>query len=111
MMSRSSPSILTSVPDHLPNRMLVAGLDVERGDGAVLGLAAGADGDDFAFLRLFLGAVGDDDPAGRLLLGLDAADEHPVMERSKVHAFTFLMCSACECVVSTQSPECQCGPI
>ena len=85
MMSRSSPSILTSVPDHLPNRMLVAGLDVERRDLAVLGAGAGADGDDFAFLRLFLGGVGDDDPAGGLLLGLDAADEHTVMKRPETH--------------------------
>ena len=30
-------------------------------------------------------------PRHRDDLGLDAADEHPVMERSKVHAFTFLM--------------------
>src|SRR3954454_24466483 len=65
---------------------LVPGLDVERRDRAVLAAGAGASGDDFALLRLLLGGVGDDDAAGRLLLGFDAADEHPVMERSKIHA-------------------------
>jgi hypothetical protein len=68
----------------------VAGLDVERRDGAVLALGATADGDDFAFLRLFLGGVGDDDPAGRLLFGLYAPDQHAIVQRTKLHAITFL---------------------
>ena len=66
MMSRSSPSILTSVPDHLPNSTRVAGLDVERDDLAALVAGAGADGDDLALHRLFLGGVGNDDAAGGL---------------------------------------------
>ena len=53
---------------------LVAGLDVQRGDLAVIGAGAGADGDDFAFLWLFLGGLWDNDAAGRLFLGLDAAN-------------------------------------
>src|ERR1044071_7304734 len=65
---------------------LVAGLDVQRGDGAVFGTGAGADGDDFAFLRLFLGGVWNDDAAGGLFLGFDAAYEHAIMERAKFHA-------------------------
>src|SRR5687767_6060647 len=65
---------------------LVARLDVERSDGAVLAARAGADGDDLAFLGLLLGGVGDDDSAGRLFLGLQAADQYPVMERTKIHA-------------------------
>src|ERR1700712_2298239 len=69
---------------------LVAGLDVERRDRAVLAAGAGADRDDLALLGLFLGGVGDDDASGRLLLGLDAADEHAIVERSKLHTFTFL---------------------
>jgi hypothetical protein len=85
MMIRSSPSIFTSVPDHLPNRILSPCLDVERRDLAVFVAGAGADGDDFAFLRLFLGGVGNDDPAGGLFLGLDPADEHAVMKRPETH--------------------------
>src|SRR5687767_1619027 len=65
---------------------LVARLDVERSDRAVLAARAGADRDDLAFLRLLLGGVGDDDATGRLFLGLQAADQYPVMERTKIHA-------------------------
>src|SRR5207253_6808933 len=66
---------------------LVAGLDVERRDRAVVGASAAADGDDFAFLRLFLSRVGNDDPAGGLCFGLDAADEDSVMKRPETHGF------------------------
>src|SRR3954471_8021154 len=65
---------------------LVAGLDLERVDFASLVTSAGAGGDDLALLRLFLGGIRNDDAAGGLLFGLDAADEHPVMKRTKVHA-------------------------
>src|SRR3954449_11857950 len=65
---------------------LVAGLDVERSDLAVVGAGAGADGDDFALLRLFLCGVGNDDPARCLLLGLDTADEDTIMKRPKTHS-------------------------
>src|SRR3954452_17708981 len=64
---------------------LVAGLDVERRNLAVVGAGAGADGDDFAFLRLFLGGVGNDDPASGLCLGLHAADENTVMKWPETH--------------------------
>src|SRR3954471_22537552 len=64
---------------------LVAGLDVQRRDLAVIGAGAGANGDDFAFLRLFLGRIGNDDPAGALLLGLDTADENTIMKRPESH--------------------------
>src|SRR5438477_4410979 len=57
---------------------LVAGLDVERRDLALVAACAGADGNHFAFLRLFLGGVGNDDPARALLLGLDPADEDAI---------------------------------
>src|SRR4051812_40346790 len=66
---------------------LVAGLDVERSDLAVVGAGAGADGDDFALLRLFLRRVGNDDPAGGLCLGLDPADEDSVMKWPETHGF------------------------
>src|SRR5690606_6734078 len=63
----------------------VASLDVERNAIAVFVTGAFADGDDFAFLRLFLGGVGDDDAASGLGFGLDAANEHAVVQRTKVH--------------------------
>src|SRR5436853_5757253 len=65
---------------------LVAGLDIERRDLALVGLGAAADCDDFAFLRLFLGGVGDDDPARGFFLGLDTADEDSVMKRPETHS-------------------------
>ena len=90
MISRSSPSSLTSVPDHLPNSTRSPALTSSGDELAVLVAGAGADGDDFAFLRLFLGGVGDDDAAGRLFFGLDAADEHAVVQRTK-----FRLCHVC----------------
>ena len=85
MIRRSSPSILTSVPDHLPNRIAVAGLDVERNELAALVAGAGADGDDFAFLRLLLGGVGNDDAALGFLLAFDAADDDAVVQGTEFH--------------------------
>ena len=85
MMSRSSPSSLTSVPDHLPNRILSPAL---TSSGVTVPSSARAPvptDDDLALLRLFLGGVGDDDAAGRLLLGLDAADEHAIVQRTEGH--------------------------
>src|SRR3954470_4304909 len=70
---------------------LVAGLDVERSHGAVLGLAARAGGDHLALLRLFLRGIRDDDPAGRLFFGLDTADQNPVVKRTEVHASPLLL--------------------
>ena len=85
MMRSSSPSILTSVPDHLPNSTLVAGLDVERNELAAFVTRAGAHGDDFAFLGLFLGGVGDDDAALRLLFAFEAADDDAVVQGTEFH--------------------------
>jgi hypothetical protein len=85
MISRSSPSTLTSVPDHLPNRILSPALTSSALILAVFGLGAGADGNDFAFLRLFLGGVGDDDAASGLFFGFDAANEHAVVQRTEFH--------------------------
>ena len=83
MISRSSPSSLTSVPDHLPNRMRSPAFTSSGWTLAVVVARAGADGDDFAFLRLFLGGVGDDDPALGLLFFLDALDEDAVCQGTK----------------------------
>src|SRR5688572_14352696 len=71
----------------LAEQDLVAGLDIARGDLAVVGPGAGADRDDFALARLFLGAVGNDDPAGGLFIGFDTAHEHAVVQRTEVHGF------------------------
>ena len=85
MIRRSSPSSLTSLPDHLPNRMRSPTLTSSGLDLAVVVAGAGADGDDFAFLRLFLGGVGNDDPALGLVFFLDAADEDAIAKRTKRH--------------------------
>ena len=88
MMRRSSPSILTSVPDHLPNStrspaltssgVTVPSSALEQLAGLVA--AARADSDDLAFLRLLLCGVGDDDAALALLLGLNAAHDDTVVQ-------------------------------
>ena len=56
MISSSSPSSLTSVPD----------------------------GDDLGLHRLFLGGVGDDDPTGGLFDGIDPTDHDPIVQGAKV---------------------------
>ena len=86
MMRYSSPSSLISWPEYLPNRMSVAGLDVERDALAVVLDLAVAGGDDLALLGLFLGGVGDDDPADLLFAFLDALNDDAVVQRSDVHA-------------------------
>src|SRR3954468_4892831 len=65
----------------------IARLHVERGDLAVIGLGAAADGDDLALLGLFLGGVGNDDATGRLFFSLDAANQHAIVQRSETHIF------------------------
>ena len=80
MISRSSPSILTSVPDHLPNRTRSPALTSSGDDRAGFVAGAGAGGDDFAFHRLFLGGVGDDDAAGGLFFGIQPADHDAVVQ-------------------------------
>ena len=79
MMRSSSPSIFTSVPDHLPNNTRSPGL---RSIGMSLPASsrrARANGDDLAFLRLFLGGVRNDDAALRLLFAFKAAKDDAVM--------------------------------
>ena len=85
MISRSSPSSLISVPDHLPNRMRSPTLTSSGCNWPLIVARAGAGGEDLAFLRLLLGGVGDDDAAGGLFLGLDAADQDTVMQWTKRH--------------------------
>ena len=90
MMRRSSPSILTSVPDHLPNRMRSPALTSSGDELAALVAGAGADGDDLAFLRLLLGGVGNDDAALGLLFGFDAANDDAVVQGTEFHGSCFL---------------------
>ena len=91
MIRRSSPSILTSVPDHLPNSTRSPALTSSGDELAALVAGAGADGDDLAFLRLLLGGVGDDDAALGLLLAFDAADDDAVMQRTEFHELPLVL--------------------
>src|SRR6516165_2497144 len=81
--TRSSPSILISVPDHFPNSTRSPTL---TSSGCNFPSSPRVPGrEHLAFHRLFLGGVGDDDAALRLLLFIDATDQHAVLQRSKFH--------------------------
>ena len=84
MIRSSSPSSLTSVPDHLPNSTVSPTLTSIGIELAGLVAAAGADGDDLALRRLLLGGVGNDDAAGGLVLGVDALDDHAVVQGTEL---------------------------
>jgi hypothetical protein len=86
MITRSWPSIFTSVPDPLPNKDPVPSFHVERDQLALLIPRSGTRGDNLAFLRLLLCGVGNDDAAGGSLLGIDAAHEYAVVQRTEMHA-------------------------
>ncbi|MGY3464586.1 hypothetical protein ACVW0I_001457 [Bradyrhizobium sp. LM6.11] len=86
MINSSWPSILTSVPDHLPNRTRSPTRDVNRDQLAALVAAAGADGDDFTLRRLFLGSVRNDDAASGLFFCVNALDHDAVVKRTEFHA-------------------------
>jgi hypothetical protein len=73
MIKRSSPSILTSVPDHLPNNT------------TCFVAATGADGDDFALHGLFLGGVRDDDATLGLGVFLDPLHDYAVVQWTEFH--------------------------
>jgi hypothetical protein len=94
MISSSSPSILTSVPDHLPNSTRVADLDVRLDQPSGLVAPAGADRHDLAFLRLLLGGVRNDDAALGLGFGVDPLHHHAVMQGAKIrlgHGFLVIV--------------------
>src|SRR5207249_2540774 len=69
----------------LGEQHVVAGLDVQRPDLAVLEDLAVADGDDLAFDGLFLGGIRNDDAALRLLFLLHALYDHAILQRSNLH--------------------------
>ena len=91
MIRRSSPSILTSVPDHLPNRTRSPAFTSSGVELAALVAGPGPDGDDLAFLRLLLGGVGDDDAALGLFLAFEALDDDAVVQGTKFHVADFLV--------------------
>src|SRR3974390_524758 len=64
----------------LAEQHLVADLEVDRDELAILVAPARADRDHLALLRLFLGGVRNDDAAGGLLLGFDAAHDDAVVQ-------------------------------
>ena len=81
MIRYSWPSILISVPEYLPYRILSPGFDVHGDELAVITDFAFAGGDDFAFLGLFLGGVRNDEPRADFVLLLDRFYEHAVSQR------------------------------
>ncbi len=85
MIRRSSPSIFTSVPDHLPNSTRSPTCEVDGDELAGLVAPARTDGEDLALRRLLLGGVGNDDAALGLFLGIDALDDDAVVKRTKLH--------------------------
>ncbi len=98
MIRSSWPSILTSVPDHLPNSTLSPFFRSSGDDLAGLVAGAGADGDDLALLGLLGGGVGNDDAAGGLGLAVDARDDDAVVQGTELHVVD---CSNCEACVRT----------
>src|SRR5579863_8144615 len=83
MIRSSSPSSLTSVPDHLPNSTRSPALTP-----MMMSLPFSSrprpDGDDLALLWLLLDRIGNDDAALGPLLGFDALDDHPIMQGPKL---------------------------
>src|SRR5437764_3388504 len=68
---------------------VVACLEVDRDQLAIIVAAARAYGDDLALRGFFLGGVRNDDATGRLTLGLDALDDDAVVERTKLHGVSY----------------------
>ena len=73
------PSILTSVPDHLPKSTLSPARTSRGVSLPALVPATGTDGDDFALLRLLLGGIGNDDATFGLLFAFEALDHDAIM--------------------------------
>src|ERR1700747_2561126 len=85
MINRSSPSILTSVPDHFPNSTRSPAL---RSSGTSLPLssrAPGPTGVTSPSCGFLLDGVGNNDAALRLVLPLDAADDDTIVQWTEFH--------------------------
>ena len=85
MIRNSSPSILTSVPDHLPNSTRSPTLTSIGMSLPASSRPPGPTATTLALLRLLLGGVGNDDAAGGLFLGIDALDDDAVVKRTELH--------------------------
>ena len=84
IMRYSTPSILTSVPDHLPNRMRSPTL---TSIGMSLPLSSRPPGPTAMTLPCCgsLGGVGNDYATSGLRLGVDSLDDNSVVKRSEFH--------------------------
>src|SRR6266481_2096509 len=81
--------VLLAVELHLAARVLaeqdlVAGPHFDRGKLALVGVLALADGDYLTLLGFFLSRVRDNDPALGAFLLLDAFDQNPISQWSKL---------------------------
>ena len=85
MISSSSPSTVTSVPDHLPNRILSPALTAICDQLAAVFARAFADRNDLAFGWLLFCAFRDDKTAFGRIVAFYAADQYAVVQRSKCH--------------------------
>ena len=85
MISRSSPSTLTSVPFHLPNRTVSPDLQVRLDAVAVIIVSASANSDDFAFHWLFFCGVWNDQAASGFFFAVRTLDQYAVMQWTKLH--------------------------
>jgi hypothetical protein len=84
MIRYSTPSILTSVPDHLRQHP-VAFLEVDRDELAAFVAATRTDADHLSLSRLLFGGIRNDNSACALILGIDARDHNAVVKRPKRH--------------------------
>jgi hypothetical protein len=97
MITRSSPSISTSVPDRpFAEQNTVADLDIERPNGAGLVTRTGADCEHFALDWLFLCSIRNDHAAWSLLFRFDALYQNSVMQRSKTRHVLVPLTGCCE---------------
>ena len=75
----------------LADKDLVALLDLERNDLALVGDPALAGLDDLGFLGLFLGGVGDDDASPLDFLFFQPLQKNTVMQRLNLHTNLHMM--------------------
>ena len=85
MIRRSSPSILTSVPDHLPNRTRSPALTSSGTQLAALVAGAGADGDRLRPACGFSLAVSGMMMPPLVFVFLDASNDDAVVQRTELH--------------------------
>ena len=84
MIKYSTPSILTSVPDHLPNSTRSPTL---RSMGMIFPASSRPPGptDHLSLRRLLFSGIWNDDSACGLIVSVDARNHDPVVKRPKLH--------------------------